>query len=86
MKNFDWCIKTMILASILMCCWLPSADAGVDIDVDMRLNDGGFISFDHFKAELYLNNHGAMTPGAAIFGILEVLGEFFFWPSFVTGH
>ena len=82
MKNFDWRTKTLILSSILMWCWLPSADAVVDIDVEMRLNDGGYVSFDHFKAELYLNNHGALTPGATIFGILEVLGEYFFWPLF----
>ena len=82
MKNVDWQIKTLILSSILMWCWLPSAGAVVDIDVEMRLNDGGFISYDHFKAELYMNNLGGMTPGATIFGILEVLGEFFFWPSF----
>ncbi|MGB3975587.1 MAG: formylglycine-generating enzyme family protein [bacterium] len=83
MKNFNWRIKTVVLSSILMWCLLPSADAVVDIDVEMRLNDGGFISFDHFKAELYLNNHGAVTPGATIFGILEVLGEYFFWPLFL---
>ena len=82
MKNFDWRIKTLILSSILMLRWLPPACAVVDIDVEMRLNDGGFISYDHFKAELYMNNPGEMTPGATIFGILEVLGEYFFWPSF----
>ncbi|MGB3975589.1 MAG: SUMF1/EgtB/PvdO family nonheme iron enzyme [bacterium] len=82
MKNLNWWIKTVILLSSLVWCWLPSADAAVDIDVEMRLNDGGFVSFDHFKAELYLNNHGALTPGATIFGILEVLGEYFFWPLF----
>ena len=82
MKNFDWRIKTLILSSILMLRWLPPACAVVDIDVEMRLNDGGFISYDHFKAELYMNNSGEMTPGATIFGILEVLGEYFFWPSF----
>ena len=82
MKNFDWRIKTLILSSVLMWCWLPSACAVVDIDVEMRLNDGGFISFDHFKAELYMKNWGPMASDAAIFGILEALGEYFFWPSF----
>ena len=54
------------------------------IDVEMILNDGGFVSFDHFKAELYLNNHDAAVPDAWIFGILEIAGEFYYWPDFGT--
>ncbi len=84
MKNKNWWVRMFVISSILMCCWLPIVRAVIDIDVEMRLNNGGFTSFDHFKAEFYMNNLGAMTPGATIFGILEVLGEFFFWPSFTT--
>ena len=54
------------------------------IDVEMILNDGGFASFDHFKAELYLNNHDTTVPDARIFGVLEIAGEFYFWPDFGT--
>ncbi|MGB3976681.1 MAG: SUMF1/EgtB/PvdO family nonheme iron enzyme [bacterium] len=82
MKNNYWWVKAFVVSSILLGCWLPTALAAVNIDVEMRLNDGGFVSYDHFKAELYMNNLGSMAPGATIFGILEVLGEFFFWPSF----
>ena len=53
-----------------------------EIDVEMQLNDGGFVSYDHFKAALYLNNHGSPVPNAQIFGILDVFGEYFFWPDF----
>gem|GEM_PF-3189452 len=58
--------------------------ASAAIDVEMILNDGGFVSFDHFKAELYLNNHDAVVPDAWIFGILEIYGEFYYWPDFGT--
>lgn len=61
----------------------PSIGLG-NVDVEMRLNNGGFVSFDHFKAELYLNNHDAPIAGTEIFGILEVLGAYFFWPDFTT--
>ncbi|MGB3975745.1 MAG: SUMF1/EgtB/PvdO family nonheme iron enzyme [bacterium] len=84
MKNKNWWLKMLVILCILIGCRLPSATAAVHIDVDMRLNDGGFISYDHFRAELYMNNFDQMTPGAAIFGILEVFGEFYFWPSFTT--
>ena len=54
------------------------------IDVEMILNNGGFVSFDHFKAELYLNNHDEVVPDALIFGILEIYGEYYYWPDFGT--
>ncbi len=54
------------------------------IDVRMLLNDAGFISFDHFKAELYLNNHDSVVPDALIYGVLEVYGSFYYWPDFGT--
>ena len=80
MKNNYWWMKLVLC--ILIGNWLPIAIADTNIDVEMRLNDGGFVSYDHFKAELYMNNLDKLTPDATIFGILEVLGEFFFWPSF----
>lgn len=55
-----------------------------EIDIEMLLNNGGFVSFDHFKAELYLNNQEAVVPDAEIFGILEIYGEYYFWPTFTT--
>lgn len=63
-------------------CW-PSSTNAV-IDVNMVLNEHGFVSYDHFQAMLYLNNHGAVVPNASIFGVLEISGEFYFWPSFNT--
>ncbi len=68
----------VVVASAFFC---PSARPA-DVDVDMRLNNGGFISFDHFKADLYLNNHAAALSGTAIFGILEISGAYYFWPDF----
>ena len=82
MKNYCWWIKTFVVTCILFGCQLRPAMAAVNIDVEMRLNDGGFISYDHFRAELYLNNLDRAVSGASIFGILEIMGEFFFWPSF----
>ncbi len=54
------------------------------IDVEMILNDGGFVSFDLFKAELYLNNHEVTVPDAWIFGILEIAGDYYYWSDFGT--
>ncbi|MGB3976847.1 MAG: hypothetical protein WBM02_10665, partial [bacterium] len=82
MKSNCWWVNICVVIGILIGCRLPAAMAAVNIDVDMRLNDGGFISYDHFKAELYMNNLEQPVSGATIFGILEILGEFFFWPSF----
>lgn len=82
MKHYCWWIKTLVVICILFGCQLASSMAAVTIDVEMRLNDGGFVSYDHFQADLYLNNLGRMVSDASIFGILEVMGEFFFWPSF----
>ena len=72
----------LVVICILFGCRLPPLIAAVNIDVEMRLNDGGFISYDHFRAELYLNNLDRVVSDASIFGILEIMGEFFFWPSF----
>ncbi len=83
MKRCRWIIKYFILPNLLVFCVLPVVDAAT-IDVEMRLNDAGFISYDHFKAELYLYNKGFMVPNASVFGILEIMGEYFFWPSFTT--
>ena len=54
------------------------------IDVDMQMNDAGFVSYDHFKAGLALNNHDAQVSGAQIFGIIEILGEFYYWPAYTV--
>ncbi len=83
MKHCEWMINVFILPSLLVFCVLPAVDA-VNIDVEMRLNDAGFVSFDHFKAELLMTNWGFMKPDVSIFGILEIMGEYFFWPSFTT--
>ncbi|MBN1550983.1 hypothetical protein JW979_05925, partial [bacterium] len=72
--NVFFCIVMLIL------CVQP--DMLADIDVDMILNTGGFVSYDHFKAEMYLNNHDKPEQDAEIFGILEIMGEYYFWPSF----
>lgn len=54
------------------------------VDVDMVLNDGGFITGDHFKAELKLINSDAEISDALIFGILELYGAFYYWPDYGT--
>ena len=78
--------KTMVMFLIICCFFVSSMfclqSALAAIDVDMALNDGGFVSFDHFIAELRLNNHDAIVPDAQIFGVLDVYGSFFFWPNF----
>lgn len=83
MKHGGWLIRSFVISSVLMFCVLPATTAA-DIDVAMRLNDTAFVSFEHFKAELYMNNSGQRVPNACIFGIIEILGEYFFWPSFRT--
>ena len=83
MKHCRWMITYFILPSVLVYC-VASAVAAINIDVEMRLNNAGFVSFDHFKAELSLNNWGRIAPDTLIFGILEIQGDYFFWPSFTT--
>ncbi len=54
------------------------------VDAEMILNNGGFESYSHFKAELFLNNYAEALPEAEIFGILEIEGVYYFWPDFET--
>lgn len=75
------CCKYLVVLAVLH---LSSPVVLAGVDVDMFLNDGGFISFDHFLAELRLSNNGAVVPDAQIFGVLEVHGSFFFWPDFTS--
>ena len=83
MKRCGCLIRPFIIVSALVFCVAPALVAA-NIDVEMRLNDAGFVSFDHFKAVLCLYNRGFMKPDVSIFGILEIMGEYFFWPSFAT--
>ncbi len=78
-KSYQWAIELFIIILII-----SGQPVFATIDVEMILNDGGFVSFDHFKAELYLFNHVATVPDARIFGILEIAGEFYYWPDFET--
>ena len=82
MKNVHQCVVVIFVLVFLSIANQPSAVAA--IDVEMILNDGGFVSFDHFKAELYLNNHDVAVPDAWIFGILEIAGDYYYWPDFQT--
>ena len=77
--RFAHCLLLLLVSIVFN---IPMASAAMD--VEMILNDGGFVSFDHFKAELYLNNHDAAVPDAWIFGILEIAGEYYYWPDFLT--
>ena len=70
----------LVLLSMLVAA--PVSFAG--IDVNMVLNDGGFVSFDHFRSALVLTNPDPLVPDAQIFGILEILGAYYFWPDFTT--
>ena len=82
MKKHNYFTNCLLLLFVAIVFGVPITYA--TIDVEMKLNDGGFVSFDHFKAELYLNNHDAAVPEARIFGILEIAGEYYYWPDFGT--
>ncbi len=77
-KAYQWAV-TLSIFVILVVFGQP---VNATIDVEMILNDGGFVSFDHFKAELFLENHDTAISDAWIFGILEMAGEFYYWPDF----
>jgi formylglycine-generating enzyme required for sulfatase activity len=55
-----------------------------EVDFEMQLNDGGFVSFDTFHAEMQFRNSGEALLGARLFAILEIHGEFYFWPDFTS--
>ncbi|MCD4653967.1 formylglycine-generating enzyme family protein [bacterium] len=73
-------LRSLILIFLFFYLLQPVSFA--DITVEMILNDGGFVSFDHFKAEIYLNNNDEPVRDVLIFGILEVYEEFYYWPDF----
>lgn len=52
------------------------------INTDLQLNDTGFISHDHFKAELIIDTDQTAIKDVQIFGVLEIGGQYFYWPSF----
>ena len=68
------------LLILLVVCMPSIVLAG--IDVEMRLNDTGYISFDHFKAELVIDTDDVAIENVKIFGVLEIQGEYFYWPMF----
>ena len=75
--------KQVVWAVMLTVAFLGfQGAAGADVDVEMQLNDGGFVSFDHFQAQLILNNDDRVVPDAEIFGLLEILGEYYYWPDY----
>ncbi len=53
-----------------------------NVETEMRLNKEGYFSYDHFVALLNISNTGDTLPDVQIFGILEIYGDFYFWPSF----
>ena len=78
-------LKRFVLITLVLGCICCIQQAGLaEVKVQMQLNEGGFESFDHFKAELLLNNDGNIIPGVDIFGLLEILGEYYYWPDFST--
>ncbi len=82
MKN-SVLVKTGLVLLITM-MYFSCSPAFAAIDVIMQLNNRAFVSYDHFKAGLILNNHGAPVPDAQIFGILDIFGVYYFWPEFTT--
>ncbi|MCD4654968.1 formylglycine-generating enzyme family protein [bacterium] len=52
------------------------------IDVDLILSDKGFVSYDHFKAELQIYKSDPDATEVMVFGILEIAGSFYYWPEF----
>lgn len=72
-------MKRTLLAVLTL---LMTTSVLADVEVDMILNNSGFSSFDHFWAKIELNNLGEVNEGSQIYGILEVLGEYYFYPSF----
>ena len=77
----EWQKRVIGLTTFIFIFIIPTTISAAVI-VDLCLNDGGFVSFDHFKSELYLNNQGASVQEAKIFGILEIFGAYYFWPTF----
>ena len=84
MRRVNLGVQYYVIGFIILGALLLQPAVYADIDVQVQLNNVGFVSFDHFKAELYLNNHDAVVPDAMIFGILEILGEYFYWPNFTS--
>ncbi len=82
MKSESGRIRNRVIGLACAAFLLAGSDIRGAIDVDMALNDQGFVSFDHFRAALELNNTGDAVFDAQIFGILEVGGQYFFWPEF----
>lgn len=72
-----------ILTIAFVICFCTNMSAA-QVDVEMQLNNAGFESYDHFKAALYLNNDEQPLNDVWIFGILEIYGEFYYWPTFTN--
>ncbi|MBN2053330.1 SUMF1/EgtB/PvdO family nonheme iron enzyme [bacterium] len=76
-------VKTGVLALFgLLMLTVPAAGAGLDLSVDVELNEMGFNSFDHFTSLLHLVNGGEALEDINIGGVLEVAGSYYFWPEY----
>ncbi len=76
--------RKMVFRAVFAWAILFPAILSAAIDVDMELNNAGFISFDHFRSAVVMTNPDAPLPDAQIFGVLEILGSYYFWPEFTT--
>ena len=74
--------KNMIQYMLMLI--IAAMPASAAVDTDMKLNNGGFISYDPFLAEVVFDNSGQTVANAQIFGVLEIYGEFYFWPDFTA--
>lgn len=53
-----------------------------EIDLDLTLNNGGFTSYDLFRAEMVLTTQTGNHPGIRLYGVLDIAGVYYFWPEY----
>ena len=77
---------TLVMTCIILFMSYSGALPGKaqSVDFEMVLNDGGFVSFDPFHAEMAFRNPGSELEDARLFAILEIAGQFYFWPDYTT--
>ncbi|MBN2056809.1 formylglycine-generating enzyme family protein [bacterium] len=71
----------LLISAFICLAGIPLAGA---VTVEMRLNNQGFASYDHFLAAVHFLNLGDPIEAAQIYGILDVAGEYFFYPDYTT--
>jgi len=84
MKTVLYGLSSQLILLFIIFILFLSPSVSASIEIEMKLNNSGFESYDYFIAMLHFNNSGNKIQDAQIFGILDIFGDYYFSPEFTA--